>query len=123
MIWGPFLGIAFRAYIPMTISSYLNIMNQFNHESEYFGDILADFYSTFIMFLTNVFFPGAMLYTAWVPKEWLLDPDFKKKWGFLYESIKTENRMQRMHFFMFIFRRALLIWCGFFLFYYPSIQV
>lgn len=93
MFWGPFLGIAFRAYIPMTIASYLNIQYQLNNKQGYFGESLADYYACFIIFLTNVFFPGAMIYTAFVPTPWLADPIFKKKWGFLYESIKTDNYM------------------------------
>ena len=64
-----------------------------------------------------------MLYVALVPKVWLLNPDFKQKWGFLYNSIKTENFIQRAYFFMFIFRRAVLVFTGLMMYNYPAIQV
>ena len=65
--------------------------------------------------------PLAMIYVAIVPKDWLSHPDFKIKWGFLYSSIKTENFMQRFYFFMFILRRAILVYTGLILFRYPAI--
>ena len=64
-----------------------------------------------------------MIYVAIVPKEWLENPGFKQKWGFLYNSIKTENFMQRAFFFMFIFRRAVLVFTGLMMYNYPAIQV
>jgi len=92
MFFAPFLGIAFRLYIPMTIASYLNISYNMDPGGRYVGESMADHYAIFIWFLTNFFLPGCMLFVAFVPKDWLMDPGFKQKFGFLYESIKTENR-------------------------------
>lgn len=76
-----------------------------------------------ILFLLIVIYPLAMLYVALVPKEWLADPGFKTRWGPLYKSIKTDTYGQRFHFFIFIFRRALLVVIGFTMYAYPGIQV
>ena len=113
MFFAPFLGMAFRLYIPMTIASYLNITfpAHADHSSEgKWGEYIADAYAYFIYYMISLGFPCAMLYVALVPKEWLLKPDFKQKWGFLYDSIKTDNFGQRAYFCMFIFRRAVLVY-------------
>lgn len=77
MFFAPFLGIAFRCYIPMTIASYLNITFNVDPTGIYVGENMADYYALFIWFLTNFFFPLVMLYVAFVPDHWLLDPKFK----------------------------------------------
>ena len=77
MFWAPFLGIAFRAYIPLTIASFLNLKYQFNNPKAYIGERIGDTYAIFIFFLSNILFPGAMLYTAFVPENKLVDPEFK----------------------------------------------
>ena len=105
----------------MTIASYLNLKYQFGDEHEYFGENIADYFAILISFSIGVLFPIAMIYVAFVPREWLLRPEFKQKWGFLYGSIKTENFMQRAYFFMFILRRAILIYTSFMLYNYPSL--
>ena len=119
LFFAPFLGISFRAFIPMSISSYLNITYQFGDREGYMGEKIADYYALVVGFLVCVFFPIAMLYVALVPKEWLESPDFKQKWGFLYNTIRTENFMQRAYFFMFILRRAILIYSGLAMYLYP----
>lgn len=113
--------MSFRLFIPMLIASYLNLKYQLYHDNNYFGDKIADYYAMFIFSMVAGFFPIAMLYVALVPERWLHWPDFKKKWGFLYSGIKTENFMQRTYYFMFILRRAALIFTGIFLYNYPSI--
>ena len=77
----------------MSISSYLNITFLFNNEKGYFGEIFSDYFAIIVAILVCVLFPISMLYVALVPKMWLLNPDFRQKWGFLYNSIKTENFM------------------------------
>jgi hypothetical protein len=77
LFFAPFLGIAFRCYIPMTISSYLNISFNTDPTGTYVGENMADYYAVFIWLMTNFFFPLVMLYVALCPKDWLLDPRFK----------------------------------------------
>ena len=84
---------------------------------------MGDVFAYLVAFLVCVFLPISMLYVALVPKEWLLSVDFKLKWGFLYQSIKTENFLQRAYYFMFILRRAILIFVCLLAFNYPGIQV
>lgn len=93
MFFGPFLGMSFRLFIPMSIASYLNMVYQFHNRENYLGDIISDYYSIFIFLLVGVFFPLSMLYVALVPVNWLYRTDFKQKWGFLFTAIKTDNFM------------------------------
>ena len=129
LFFAPFLGMAFRLFIPMSIASYLNLSYP-TYGSDgvsalyaKWGEYCADLYAVFVYFLVTIFFPCTMLYVALVPKEWLLRPDFKRKYGFLYDSIKTDNFMQRAYFAMFIFRRAVLVYSSLLMFSYPAIQV
>jgi hypothetical protein len=123
MFFTPFLGIALRLFIPMSIASYLNLYYQLHNYDSYFGDIIADYYAMFVCLLVGVFFPLSMVYVALVPVHWLHRPDFKQKWSFLYNSIKTETFMQRTYYFMFILRRAMLVYTGIFLYNHSAIQV
>jgi hypothetical protein len=123
LFFSPFLGMSFRLFIPMLISSYLNLKYQLHNENNYLGDMLSDYYAMLILLLVAGFFPITMLYVALVPVGWLYRTDFKRKWSFLYNSIKTETFMQRTYYFMFILRRAALVFTGIMLFNYPSIQV
>jgi hypothetical protein len=80
MFFAPFLGMAFRLYIPMTIASYLNIQYPAYAQegrANKWGERIADFYSIFIYSMISLGFPFAMLYVALVPKTTLLRPDFK----------------------------------------------
>ena len=121
MLFAPFLGMAFRCFIPMAIASYLNIQFQFSDPYGFTGEKISDYYALLISFFVCVFFPTCMLYVALVPKKWLQSPDFKDKWGFLYVAIKTENFMQRAYYFMFIMRRAVLIYSGLAMYHYPTL--
>lgn len=132
MFFAPFLSMAFRLFIPLSISSYLNLQwsieagplsNSNLIAKGLFGEIVANAYAYFIAFLVCVCFPCVMVYVMLVPKEWLLRPDFKARWGFLYNSIKTENFFQRAYFFMFVVRRAFLVYTGLLMYNYPGIQV
>ena len=123
MFFAPFLGIGFRLFIPMSISSYLNMNYQLIDDKGYIGDIVSDYFAILIAILVCVWFPISMIYVALVPKKWLSRPDFKQKWGFLFTSIKTDNFMQRAYFLMFIFRRAVLVFTGLMMSNYPAIQV
>ena len=77
LFFAPFLGMSFRAYIPMSIASFLNILYQLNNPKGYLGENIADFYAFFIFSMVNIFFPFSMLYVALVPQSWLLRPEFK----------------------------------------------
>ena len=70
MFFAPFLGMAFRLYIPMTIASYLNIT--YPGENEHmiegrWGEYVAWVYGYFIFYMISIGFPFAMLYVAIVP--------------------------------------------------------
>lgn len=84
VMFGPFLSIGIRAFIPMTIASYLNLKYWSDMEVFELGEKMGDGFSVLVAFLVCVFLPIAMLYVALVPKEWLLGVDFKIRWGFLY---------------------------------------
>ena len=108
----------------MTIASYLNLSypayNDHSSQGKW-GETAANAYAYFIYLMISLGFPCAMLYVALVPKEWLLKPEFKQKWGFLYNPIKTDTFGQRAYFCMFIFRRAVLVYTSLWMYQYPSI--
>ena len=63
-----------------------------------------------------------MVYFIWVDKSELLK-DENKGYNFLWANVKKDNRWQRAHIFIYIWRRMSLVLMGFWLVNYPGLQV
>ena len=107
----------------MSISSYLNLQYQFGVEGGFIGERLADVLAVMVFFLVNIFYPCACIYVALVPEKWLPQPNFKGRWGTLYNDIRTNTFGQRIYYFMFVLRRGILVYIGMLLRDYPYIQI
>jgi len=64
-----------------------------------------------------------MIYFIFVDKNRLLEEPIKKKYNFLWASLKTENRWQRSYTWLFIFRRLVLVYVAYFFVDFSGLQV
>ena len=118
--WGPLLGFCYRGFLPLCISTQLNYGWPLLTTS---GEMIAYAWSLFLSVVIYIWFPLTMIYVISVPKERLLEPRFKTKYGFLFNGIRTDTVGQRCYFLVFILRRYTLIMMAMHMMEFPAIQV
>lgn len=120
LMFGPLLQIIVCGFVPITVAVYLELGEPlFTTWGEWFGFILA------VMFfiLNYICLPVVLVYTVYVPKEKLLEPVFKRQFGWLWGNVKTENRWQRSFRILFVWRRFMILWVAFRWYETPTFQL
>ena len=74
LIFGPFLGIAFNAFIPICIATNLNTGNFLSTKS---GEKIGNIFGVYLWVFAFVWFPLTMLYVIFAGPKKQNDPDFK----------------------------------------------
>lgn len=87
--WGPVLGFCFNGFIPLCVSTQLAIRYSSFTTS---GEVIAMIWMTFHACILYIWFPYTMIRVIMVPKEKLLEPEFKGKYGFLFNAINQDTR-------------------------------
>jgi len=119
-MWGPLLGFCYRGFIPLCISTQINIRQPLFTSS---GETIGLVWASLLCCIIYIWFPLTMIYVVSVPKAKLLEPKFKQMYGFLFTTIKNETRGQRSYFLTFIARRFILIMVALDLENFSGIQV
>jgi len=117
LYWNPLLGFCFRGCIPLCISLYLNLQYPLFTAN---GEVTAFVFSVVLGFIFFCWFQYQLVYFIWVDKAELLKEE-NKGYNFLWGSVKKDNRWQRAHIFIFIWRRMSLVLMGFWLLDFPGI--
>ena len=66
-----FMELSYRLWIPLTLSSYLNIEYQYGVDGMLLGDRISDYFGILIFGSVCIAFPCMMIFVALVPADWL----------------------------------------------------
>ena len=113
------INIVTKGFMPITIAIFINYTCAIHTTN---GERLANIFAAICIIPCFIVVPLMALMVIVVPKDRLLDPGFKNKYGSIYSNFKIETRLQRAHTFLFLLRRFLLIIIGLTLFRTPGIQ-
>mmetsp|Transcript_26729 Transcript_26729/g.40773 ORF Transcript_26729/g.40773 Transcript_26729/m.40773 type:complete len:99 (-) Transcript_26729:982-1278(-) len=98
--------MALSGFMAIYTSSLLSIKEPIFTAS---GEVASFFLTMFELLPFLVILGLAVWITIFSTQKQREDPDFKRIWGRLFKPVKNETRLQLAYFFIFIFRRWVII--------------
>lgn len=107
LFFNALLVMALEGYMEMLISGYINSRSM---QSSTPGEVLGSIYCVICLFCVIIFAPLAILWMFCTKNDAKIQKDkFQKRWGALSSDIRTNSRLRRAFYLIFIFRRFVMI--------------